>query len=186
MDSNLAQEAINAALSGDWQKAVDLNSKILKNNPEDVDALNRIARAYAEQGNIVKAQSATKKVLKIDSQNPIALRCFAKWENYKSNGVSNKVSPDIFIENLSKVKVINLVNLGDVGNFLSLDCGDSVKIVPTMHRISVSTTDDKHIGRFPDDLASRYIKLMKSGNHFEAIIKSTDKTHVQIMIKTKS
>jgi len=66
MDSDLAQEAINAALNEDWKKAILINTSIIKIEPTDVDALNRLARAYAETGNTVKAKIITKKVLKID------------------------------------------------------------------------------------------------------------------------
>src|SRR5260221_896832 len=99
MDSNLAQEAISAALTGNWQAAVEFNNKILKVASNDIDALNRIARAYAENGDLKKAKIATKKVLKLDPLDPIANRCVEKWDNYKShtNGTSKRVSPDIFI-----------------------------------------------------------------------------------------
>ena len=38
-----SQEAINAALTQDWKKALDLNLEILKNDPENTDTLNRLA-----------------------------------------------------------------------------------------------------------------------------------------------
>ncbi len=186
MDSNLAQEAINAALTGDWQSAIEFNSKILKIAPGDIDALNRLARAYAESGNLVKAKIATKKVLKLDSLDPIANRCVEKWDNYKahsSNAVTARVSPDIFIENLAKTKIVDLINLGVSDNFLNLDSGDSVKLIANMHRISVSSQDGKYIGRFPDDLAAKYIKIIKNGRSYDAVVKSTSKSQVKILMK---
>jgi tetratricopeptide (TPR) repeat protein len=185
MSSALAQEAINSALAGNWLKAIDDNLKILKITPTDVDALNRIARAYAETGDLVKAERSTKKVLKIDPINPIANRCTGKWKSYTKQNHTTTISPDVFIENLARTKIINLINLGDSKNLLSLDCGNIVKLNASEHRISVSSRDDKYIGRFPDDLASRYIKLMKTET-YDAVIKSIDKTQAKILIKQTS
>jgi len=42
MPTDLAQEAILAALSGDWGKALKINQEILKTSPNDIDALNRL------------------------------------------------------------------------------------------------------------------------------------------------
>jgi tetratricopeptide (TPR) repeat protein len=188
MDASLAQEAIDAALTGEWQQAIDLNSQILKILPDDIDALNRIARAYAENGNLAKAKETTNKVLKLDALNPIANRCFEKWKTFKnhSNGTVSKISPDIFIENLAKTKAINLINLGGTENFLSLDCGDRLKLVGNSHRISVHLLDGSYVGRFPDDLSAKYIKLMKNGNSYDAVIKTTNKSQVKILVKNAS
>ena len=185
MESELAQEAVNAALAGDWQKAIEINSAILKIDAENIDALNRIARAYAEVGNITKAKEATRKALKVDPQDLIANRCFTKWENFKGHdGVKSKISPDVFIENLSKIKIIDLVNLGTTDNFLNLECGDCVKLAPNIHRLGVNTQSDKYIGRFPDDLAAKYIRLIKEGNSYDVFIKSITRSQVKVLLKS--
>src|SRR5579859_7316732 len=99
MDSNLAQEAIKAAISCNWENAITLNSQILKLDPDNVDALNRIARAYAENGDVVKAQKATEKALKIDPANLIANKCLTKWKTFKKNGSNSaRLSTKAFIE----------------------------------------------------------------------------------------
>jgi len=66
MEATLAQKAIDLALSGKWSEAVQANIEILKENPKDIDALNRAARAYAETGNVELARKTAAKVLKID------------------------------------------------------------------------------------------------------------------------
>lgn len=186
MDSDLAQEAINAALTGDWEKAILVNSKILKDNSSNIDALNRIARAYVESGNVAKGQLITKKVLKLDPTNPIANRCFLKWQNYTPRSSASKftISPNLFIEEPSKTKVISLINLGDTSILEQLCCGDVVKLQPNTHRVNVHTAlSDKYIGRFPDDVAARFIKLMRDGNVYEALIKLASKNQVKIFVR---
>ena len=72
MNEDLAQKAVAAALAGDWKEAEKINKQILKGDKSDVDALNRLARAYAEQGNLKKAKETAQKVLKINTFNQIA------------------------------------------------------------------------------------------------------------------
>src|SRR5258708_10834625 len=148
MDETLAQDAIDSALSCNWEIAVKLNSLILKKNSHDIEALNRIARAYAELGDNEKAKNATTKVLKLDPMDPIANRCLDKWRDYpKYNGNTHtRVSPGSFIEEPGRTKIINLINLGDLANISALPCGEALKLIPHMHRISVATIDDKYIG----------------------------------------
>ena len=88
MDLDLAQKAVTHALAGHWKEAVKLNNEILKKDPKDVDCLNRLAKAYAETGNIKKAKSITEKVLKIDSFNSIAAKALKKWRGGQNDDAS--------------------------------------------------------------------------------------------------
>ena len=83
MNDDLAQEAISLALSGDWKKASEINQEILKSDPENIDALNRLSRAEAEQGNLLKARRFSQRVLKIDPFNSIAQKSLEKRKNLK-------------------------------------------------------------------------------------------------------
>ena len=187
MIDDLAQKSIQAALSGDWDEAIKLNSKILLDDPTNVDALNRTAKAYAEQGDIKKAKTTSAKVLKIDPTNSIAKRCVDKWKELTgkngNHSPSSKLNPISFIEEPGKTKIIDLINLGSTPNIASLDCGDIVKIIAHPHRVSVVTIDDKYIGRFPDNIAFRYANLIRAGSSFEALVKSSDGKQVQILVR---
>ena len=56
MEMSLAQKAINLAISGEWNEAIKVNLQILSLSPDDVDSLNRLAKAYAEIGKITDGQ----------------------------------------------------------------------------------------------------------------------------------
>ena len=71
---SLKDQAIQNALAGEWQKAVAINKSLLKEDPQDIDALNRLAFAFSILGKTKDAKTAYQKVLKIDSLNPLALR----------------------------------------------------------------------------------------------------------------
>ena len=53
--NKLSQQSIEAAINGQWQKAVDSNLEVLDKSPENTEALNRLGKAYMELGLIVKS-----------------------------------------------------------------------------------------------------------------------------------
>jgi len=62
-NSTITNQAINSALKGDWKNAVKLNLSIIKSSPHDVEALNRLARAYFQVGLKTKSAQIYQKVL---------------------------------------------------------------------------------------------------------------------------
>jgi len=48
----LKDKAIQAMLLGDWKNATSLNKALLRDNPNDIDALNRLAYAFTILGRI--------------------------------------------------------------------------------------------------------------------------------------
>src|SRR5439155_18555688 len=70
----LADQAVAAALDADWTRAADLNQKILEAAPDDIDAHNRLGRAYVEQGKVEEAKASFAEVLKAEPYNSIAIR----------------------------------------------------------------------------------------------------------------
>ena len=185
MDISASQSAIYFALSGDWKEAVRANLEILADAPDDVDSLNRLARAYAELGEISKAAATTKKALEIDPVNPIALRCTEKWKSgtNKSPGRTSQNFTETFLEEPGKTKLITLANLGSPETFTNLTPGEEVKLFCHTHKLSVNSIDGKYIGKIPDDLAIRLKKLMKDGNKYQALIKSVNVKEVTVFVR---
>lgn len=185
MELTLAQKAIGFALSGEWEKAIKVNQEILKENPKDTDALNRLARAFSELGKISEAKKYANKVLEIDPVNTIASRCLKKWKEVKKverNGCA-PVLVESFLEESGKTKLITLLNLGDSSVFNSLDPGEEVKLFASAHKVSISSRDDKYLGRLPDDLAARIRNLIKTGNKYQVLIKSIEPKEVKVFIR---
>lgn len=185
MQKGLAQQAINEALLGNWTQAVSLNKQILKQDSKDVDALNRLARAYAELGEIKKAKKVTQSVLKIDPFNTIAKKASEKWKAIKSGDISDSCpsSARTFLEEPGKTKIISLLHLGSNRIIAKLDAGDEVNLAPHAHRISINTISSKYIGRLPDDVSMRLRKLIKLGYEYKVVIKSVDNMGVKIFIR---
>jgi tetratricopeptide (TPR) repeat protein len=186
MQNDLAQKAISAALKANWNAALELNKQILKNDSKDVDALNRLARAHSELGEIAKAKKIAQKVVKIDPHNTIAAKALERWKVLKKGekAVPTKFSARVFLEEPGKTKIVSLLHLGDSNKVLAnLDSGDEVVLKLGSHRISVCTLNKKYIGRLPDDLSVSLIKLIKRGNEYQVFVKSSKPHEIKVFIR---
>ncbi len=72
--SVLTKKAIEASLKGKWREAIELNQAILEKTPKDLDAKNRLGRAYLQTKDFTRAKKAFKEVLSIDPINAVAIR----------------------------------------------------------------------------------------------------------------
>lgn len=188
MNSDLAQKAVSHALKGEWEEAIKTNKDILKNFPDDTDTLNRLAKAYFESGNIKKAKSVSAKVLKFNPSDSIANKNLVRWKTL----TSAKRPPEAhnqsinFIEESGKTKLVPLLNLGDKRVIAKLNAGDEIKMTTHAHRVCVLTPEGKYLGRLPDDLAVRLIRLTKAGNTYRVHIKSLEPFCVKVFIRETS
>lgn len=184
--NDLQEQAIRQALNANWQAALDLNLQILKKDPEDIDALCRLARAYAELNKKQLALKTYRKVIRLDRFNTIAKKNLARFST-KTAGTKKKklsqIDPCLFLEEPGKTKVVALVKLGSPEIILDLNAGDQIKLILKKRSISVYDKSSRFLGKLPDDLSSRLIKLIKSGNKYQAVVKSVSKKSLSIFIK---
>jgi tetratricopeptide (TPR) repeat protein len=185
MENTLAQKAVSLAISGDWQEALKINSEILALTPNDTEALNRLARCYFELGKVEDAVRTTKKVLELEPENTIAQKCLVRWKNVKpgTNRNSGYHASELFLEDSGKTKIVPLMNLGNPDIFNSLDSGQEVKLSAYAHKVSVTDSEGKYIGRISDDLAARLRGLLKKGCKYLVLIKSVDPKNVSVFIR---
>lgn len=182
----LKNQAIQTALTGDFKNAISLNKTLLQENPNDIDALNRLALAYMLTGKLLDAKKTYQKVLDMDSLNTIALR---NLKRLKEKGVKIEVLTGIshinnnFLEQTGKTKIVELVNLAQPSVLQVLRTGQDVTLSVKRLKIFVLVGEKQYIGVFPDDIGKRLIKFMKSGNQYQAYIKSADPRHAVVFIK---
>ena len=180
-----SNQAIQTALTGNWEEAIKLNKSLLIDNPNDVEALNRIGLAYTILGKSKSARNTYQKVLDIDPLNSIAIKNLKK---IKSEGVKEPSdSPliqvnNIFLEETGKTKVVELINLAQAEMLLTLRTGQAVDISAKRLKIFI-TQGKKYIGALPDDIGKRLIKFIKGGNKYEAFVKSSNHQNVTIFIR---
>lgn len=184
MYENLTQEAINVALKSDWKEAIKVNLKILKINPKDVDALNRLSRSYYELGDLTKAKKTSINVLKIDPNNSIATKSIKKYkQGLLTRNNKQNLDPTVFIEETGKTKLTNLINVGSTHICACLCSGDEVFLMTHTHKVTLNNSEGKYIGKLPDDLSAKLRKFVKGGNIYKAYIKSVEGKNIKILIK---
>jgi len=178
---DLARKAIDAALVRDWKTAIAINLELIRENPLDIDSLNRLGRAYFETGQRNKAISAYQKVIQLDKFNPIALRGLSSTKSVSGTlknfrPLTTPTTAPIFLEEPGVTKTISLTRLGDPATISRLHPGDPVSLVAREHCVSVMSNSSLYLGRLPDDLASRMRSFLKAGNTYGAWVKSLDTT----------
>lgn len=185
MNNSLAQQAIDSALSGNWPQAVELNQQILSTSPDDLDALNRLAKAYSELGEMDKAKAQANKVVKLDPSNSIATKALARWKTVKKGEISKSIpsSSSTFLEEPGKTKIISLLHVGCPEVISNIDAGDKVQLDCHCHRVAVATLDGKYIGKLPDDLSLKIKNLASRGYEYETTIMSVDNSEVKVFVK---
>lgn len=182
---SLAKKSIKMALAGNWQEAETINKQIVNLQPENIEALLRLAKAYTNLNKLPLAKKTYKKVLKLDRYNPIAKRNITrlgKIKNGLGNKIGNSTSP-FFIEEPGKTKSVCLIRVTDEQKLATLEIGEPVNLVVNPRSISATTTDNQYLGRMPDDLAFRLIQLVRGGNRYKACIRLVEKNRLQIFVK---
>ncbi len=186
-NTNLFHQAISAALNQDWKKAIQCNLALLEDDPDNIEAHNRLAYAYLKNGNIEKAKSTYKKVLKIDKYNPIATKNLKWLSNLNRADIQKQVtistSPNIFLEEPGKTKIVTLVNPAPNRILCNLASAQKVHLVPKKHSIEVRNDSETYLGALPDDLSFRLLKLITAGNIYDAYIKNVTNNSISIFIR---
>ncbi len=190
MSPDLTTQAVSAALNNNWQEAIKLNLSILKENPDNVEALNRLARAYKENGEIKLALKNYRKVLVLDRFNPIAQKNLKLLESSpripkrspEGNG-QNHCQPQMFLEEPGKTKVVSLVNLAPSSVLLPLCSGDQTSLAIKRRTVIVADGSGAYLGALPDDLSTKLIRRILGGNRYEVYVKTVSKNCLSVLIK---
>jgi len=180
--------AIQTALSGDWQNATSINKALLNDNPNDIEALNRLAFAFTILGKIKEAKTTYKKVLGLDSLNPIAIRNMKRLADTKSLGKMAKKQSftyvrNTFLEETGKTKIIELINLAHPRITANLRIGQPLASCIKRLKIFIQDMEKQYIGVLPDDIGKRLIKFIKGGNQYETFVRSASNHSVIVFIK---
>lgn len=183
--------AIKKALENNWQEAYSVNQQLLKDSPNDIDTLNRLAFSLVKLGRFEEAKKMYRKVVRIDKTNPIALKNLKKIDSmtkqsmkkYQLRDKGTHVHlNDLFIEEAGKTKMVELKNVTDKKTLSLLQPGDPVALTLKRSKIFIQS-NNKYIGMLPDTVSMRLIPFVKSGSEYQAFIKSIDEKNVSVFIK---
>ncbi|HEU4760441.1 MAG TPA: tetratricopeptide repeat protein [Dehalococcoidia bacterium] len=181
-----AELAIQLALQGRWTEAVQLNRSIIDSFPTDVDAFNRLGKAMTELGRYGEAREAYMKALEIDPLNSIARKNLARLatlgEEAAPRAGSQKLSPQMFIEEMGKTGITTLIR-ADMDIAARMTAGDQVLLQRQNGTLIIKTTNAEYIGEIEPRLAQRLIKLMDGGNEYVAAISALGEQDVRVFIR---
>ena len=180
------KEAIALAMEDRWEEAVEVNRAILELFPEDIEAYNRLGKAFLEQGGYEEARSAFTRALQLSPSNIIArknlerLTHLEKEEQVPKKG--RKLGPQHFLEESGKTGIAVLENLTDRKVLAKITAGDAVTLGIVDRRLIVQSSEGEYLGQMPPRPGLRLIRLMQGGNQYEAAVTSLGGDEVTVII----
>lgn len=181
-----SKQAITLAMQGRWREAVVANQEIIASFPHDVDAYNRLGRAYIELGDYAQAKEAYQRAVEFDPYNVIAqknLRRLPYLGEVGSEADSDRAEPHYFIEETGKAGVVNLYRLAPPEVLARMAAGNKAYLKVDGSGLTVTNARGEYLGQVEPRHAQRLIKLMKGGNQYAAAIVSAAEDRVLVIIR---
>ena len=183
-----SKQAIALALQGQWEEAIAVNKAIVESSPTDVDAYNRLGRAYMETGDYKHAKEAYSRTLQIDAYNTIAKKNLERLAYAREGGktkVAHKVGvkPQQFIEEVGKAGTVALTQIASREILAALVAGDAVKLKVDNGHLVVQNSQGNNIGVVDPRHGQRLVRLMKGGNRYAAVVSSSTSNAVSVLIR---
>jgi hypothetical protein len=183
-----SQEAISLAMQSRWQEAVTVNQSIIELFPTDIDAYNRLGRAFMELGEFVKAKAAYSRGLELAPDNAIAQKNLQRLSLLSTSKVKVKeerreVSPDLFIGEMGKAGVVNLQNLAPGEVLASMAAGNQVYLKVRGQQLIVENEEGEYLGLVEPPHGFRLARLIEGGNKYTAAIVNIDNSTARVIIR---
>jgi len=183
-----SKQAIALAMEGRWREAVAANKAIIENYPNDVDAYNRLGRAYMELGEHSLARGAYSRAKELDPYNAIAEKNLRRLSHLRetgaiSGGGFHRVEPQVFIEETGKAGVVKLYRLAPKEVLAEVDAGDKVNLKIADSNLIVENSRQEYLGQVGPKHSQRLIKLMKGGNRYSATVISSSEDNLAVIIR---
>ena len=186
----LVQQAIALATQSRWQEAVDVNRRIVEIAPDDAEAYNRLGKAYTELGQVQDARSAYDDALRVDPANLIAQRNSDRLSRITdaeaaelARKAGQKLDPRFFMEETGKTGVTVLQDVAGTEVLATLTAGDQIDVREQDGGLVATTSDGTFIGRVDELLGVRLVRLMQTGNTYQAGVVGVDGSTVRIIIR---
>ncbi len=186
---DLSREAVNLALEGGWERATEVNKAILELFTEDVEAMNRLAKAFIEMGHYTDAKAVLDRVCEVAPYNNIAKKNRARLEQMSASPSDGKQIrkptgvPQLFIEESGKSSTTVLRNVPDKKTISHVSPGDPVTLEQENNALTVYCGDGGPVGQIEPKTAKRLIQLIEGGNTYAAAIIGINEQGVSVIIR---
>ena len=186
---DLSQNAVDLALKGEWERASEVNRAILELFADDVEAMNRLGKAYMELGRYDQARKVLGNVARIAPYNNIAKKNLARLESLGSSPISIKAGrkangiPHMFIEESGKSGTTVLRKIASGETFARVAPNDPANLTVENSNLNVYSRDGEYLGQVEPKLGQRLIRLMCGGNEYDAAIVSVNQQGMSVIIR---
>ncbi len=183
-----SKHAIALAMQGRWKEAITVNQEIIDNFPKDIEAYNRLGRAYMQLGMYAKSSDAYSYALELDSYNNIAKKNLQRLAQLgegeeKAEEDINKAEPHHFIEEVGKAGVIKLNYPPPRHVTVRLAAGDQLYLRIAGSNLTAGNNHGEYVGQIDPKIAQRLIRLMQGGNRYAANVISASDDNVTAIIR---
>ena len=183
-----SKQAIDLAMQGQWREAVAANKSLLESFPTDVDAYNRLGRAYMELGEYSQAREAYQQAIGLDPYNTIAQKNINRLSHLKGAAVKtvgdfHKVEPQQFIEEVGKAGVVKLYHLALPAILARTVAGSRVKLKIEGSHLVAENSREEYLGQVEPKHAQRLSRLIEGGNQYAASVVSSTEEGVKVMVR---
>lgn len=189
----LNEQALVASVESRWDEVLEINDRILERFPRDAEAMNRKGRALIELRRLTEARDTYSAALKADPANMIARRNLQRLEMLYQRPEGNPEGvktaeatlpkPGVFVEEIGKTWVDELANPADAGQLAEVSPGDQLQLKAESGHLNVYSDDGVLLGEIESGIATRVIKLMGSGNEFEAYALGMSAQSLRIILR---
>jgi tetratricopeptide (TPR) repeat protein len=173
----VSKQAVALAMEGRWQEVVTVNKALLESFPDDIDAYNRLGRAYMELGDYSLAKESYGKAIKLDPYNTIAQKNLNRLSLLRGSATpaearQQRVEPQQFIKEVGKAGVVALVSIGRPEVLAKLVTGAALALRIDGTSLLVDNGLGEYVGKVEPRHGQRLIKLMEGGNRYSAAVVS--------------
>ena len=186
---DLGREAVNLALKGEWERATEVNKAILELFTEDVEAMNRLAKAFIEMGHYGDAKAVLDHVCEVAPYNNIAKKNRARLEQMGASPSSSKQTrkatgaPQLFIEESGKSGTTVLRSVLGRKAVSHVSPGDPVTLEQENNAMNVYYGDGEFVGQIEPKMGKRLIQLIEGGNTYAAAIIGVNEKGISVIIR---
>ena len=180
------REAIALAVEGRWDEAVRVNQEILRLFPGEVEALNRLGKAFLELGRHGEAKKAFQDAVSISPHNIIAKKNLNRLARLREQTLqpksTKKVMPYRFIAESGRSLVTVLTSVAPREVLAHTTPGEVISLHAEDHTLTVKTLQEEYLGTVEPRLAFRLLRLMKGGNQYEGAVVSVKAEELAVLL----
>ncbi len=193
-----AETAIGYALDRRWKHAAEENRALLDEDPDDLEAANRLGKALTELGQVKAAIESYQRTLAIDATNGIARKNLARLQTQQASsrgspgaattrgrGKASKKNAATAAQGSSHGETLRTLALvkesGKSAEFTllrldqkavaELSVGDSAELELTANGVAVTSATGVTLGHIEPRAGARLKRMIEGGNRYAVVVR---------------